>query len=106
MLFNFSLQFTLPTITLESTIYYPCGIAYIFYIDAPFLNLLLIVSLDHSSLFLLWGYYEFLDAIADPKHEQHDDLVDWTGGFDPEEFDSRKTNNVMRRGLPDWRRYQ
>ncbi len=34
------------------------------------------------------GYEEFLDAIKDPKHERHDELLEWVGGeFDPEEFD-------------------
>lgn len=50
------------------------------------------------------GYAEFLEAIADPKHEQHDDFVEWAGEFDPEEFDAGETTKAMRRGLPDWRR--
>lgn len=34
------------------------------------------------------GYEQFLEAIADPDHEQHDELVEWWGGpFDPEHFD-------------------
>jgi len=49
------------------------------------------------------GYYEFLEAIADPKHEQHDDLVKWGGGHDAEKFDAEKSTKMMRRGLPDWR---
>jgi len=52
------------------------------------------------------GYAEFLEAIADPKHEQHDDFVEWAGGFHPEEFDAGKTTKAMRRGLPDWRQYR
>lgn len=52
----------------------------------------------------VWGYAEFLEAIADPKHEQHDDFVEWAGDFDPEEFDAEETTKAMRRGLPDWRR--
>lgn len=51
------------------------------------------------------GYSRFLEAIANPNHEQHDELVEWAGDFDPEEFDSLKATNVMRRGLPDWRQY-
>ncbi|WP_166831562.1 plasmid pRiA4b ORF-3 family protein [Thalassoroseus pseudoceratinae] len=51
----------------------------------------------------VWGYAEFLEAIADPKHEQHDDFVEWAGEFDPEEFDAGETTKAMRRGLPDWR---
>ncbi|MFH2053020.1 MAG: plasmid pRiA4b ORF-3 family protein [bacterium] len=34
------------------------------------------------------GYEEFLEAIADPDHEEHDSYLEWCGGaFDPEEFD-------------------
>lgn len=54
----------------------------------------------------VWGYAEFLEAIADPKHEQHDDFVEWAGDFDPEEFDAGKATKAMRRGLPDWRQYR
>lgn len=33
-----------------------------------------------------WGYADFLDAIADPDHEQHDDIKEWYGeDFDPED---------------------
>jgi hypothetical protein len=32
------------------------------------------------------GYYEFLDAMADTKHPEHDHLKDWYGGtFDPDQ---------------------
>jgi hypothetical protein len=51
----------------------------------------------------VWGYADFLEAIADPKHEQHDDYVGWAGDFDPEKFDAGETTKAMRRGLPDWR---
>jgi hypothetical protein len=34
-----------------------------------------------------WGYGEFLAAIADPDHAEHDEFLDWVGGdFDPEAF--------------------
>ena len=52
------------------------------------------------------GYSRFLEAIANPNHERHDELVEWAGDFDPEEFDAVKATNVMRRGLPDWRQYE
>ena len=33
-----------------------------------------------------WGYEEFLEALADPDHEQHEDMVHWSGGdFDAED---------------------
>jgi hypothetical protein len=36
----------------------------------------------------VWGYYELLKAIKDPKHERHEELLEWVGGeFDPEHFD-------------------
>ncbi|MFT7629101.1 MAG: hypothetical protein ACI87E_000097 [Mariniblastus sp.] len=48
---------------------------------------------------------EFLEAVADPKHDRHDEFVEWAGQFDPEHFDSVKLTKKMRRGLPDWRQY-
>lgn len=53
----------------------------------------------------VWGYAEFLEALADPNHEQHDDYTEWAGPFDSEEFDAEKVTKAMRRGLPDWRQY-
>jgi hypothetical protein len=43
-----------------------------------------------------WGYVEFLEAISDPKHEQHDDLLEWIGGeFDPDRFDLNEVNQRL-----------
>ncbi len=48
------------------------------------------------------GYYELLEAIRDPKHERHDDLVDWLGGeFDPGRFDLDEINAALVRGPSD-----
>src|SRR5262249_47077643 len=50
------------------------------------------------------GYEEFLDAIADPDSDRHDELLTWIGGrFDPESFDAVRATKRMWRGLPDWR---
>jgi hypothetical protein len=54
----------------------------------------------------VWGYAEFLEALADPNHEQHDEYLEWAGPFDPEAFDAGKATKAMRRGLPDWRRFR
>ncbi len=36
-----------------------------------------------------WGYRDFLEAMADPDHEQHADVVTWVGGnFDPAAIDA------------------
>jgi len=43
-----------------------------------------------------WGYVEFLAAISDPKHEEHDDLLKWVGGeFDPQRFDLGEVNQQL-----------
>ena len=51
-----------------------------------------------------WGYGDFLQAIRDPKHESHDDMLEWIGGsFDPEKFSPDSITKDMNRGLPNWR---
>jgi len=49
------------------------------------------------------GFYEYLQALADPKHEQHEQFMEWCGPFDPDEFDPGKATKAMKKGLPDWR---
>jgi hypothetical protein len=52
-----------------------------------------------------WGYEEFVEAMADPGHERHEEFRDWLGGrFDPEAFDPAAATREMHRGRPDWRR--
>lgn len=52
-----------------------------------------------------WGYANLLAALADPGHEDHDDLTEWTPpGFDPEAFDPAEATEALRtpRPLGDW----
>ncbi len=43
------------------------------------------------------GYCEFLSAIKDTKHEDHDSMLAWIGGaFDPEGFDLNTINRALR----------
>jgi hypothetical protein len=49
------------------------------------------------------GYKEYLEAMADPEHERHEEFLGWRGPFDPEAFDPVKATKRMWRGLPDWR---
>ena len=43
-----------------------------------------------------WGYYEFLLAIGDPSHPEHEEYVEWIGGeFDPERFDIDDINAML-----------
>jgi Plasmid pRiA4b ORF-3-like protein len=50
-----------------------------------------------------WGYEEYLEAMADPEHERHEECMGWRGAFDREAFDPVKATKGMKRGLPDWR---
>ncbi len=53
------------------------------------------------------GYEEFLEVIADPSHEEHEEWKVWAGGdFDPAHFDPKSTTKSMQRGLPDWRQLE
>lgn len=42
------------------------------------------------------GYAEFLEAIADPNHEEHERYLTWAGGsFDPARFDLTAVNTAL-----------
>jgi hypothetical protein len=44
-----------------------------------------------------WGYGDFLDALSDPNHEDHEDRTEWIGGsFDPESFDLAATDAALK----------
>ncbi len=44
------------------------------------------------------GYAWFLEAIADPGHEEHASVLEWIGGrFDPEHFDLIDANDCVPR---------
>jgi hypothetical protein len=42
------------------------------------------------------GFYNLLEVISDPQHEQHEELLDWLGdGFDPEAFSVEEVNQRL-----------
>jgi hypothetical protein len=44
------------------------------------------------------GYYDLLAALSDPKHEEHDSMLQWVGGrFAPEAFDVAAANRSLKR---------
>ena len=46
----------------------------------------------------IWGYASFLEAIADPEHEEHDSYLEWVSDdFAPEEFDLEEVNEMLGR---------
>ena len=45
----------------------------------------------------VWGYSDFLEAIQNPDHPEHDEYLEWVGGeFDPEAFDLDEINAALR----------
>lgn len=47
------------------------------------------------------GFYDLLDALRDPRHEQHEELRDWVGDdYDPEAFSVEAVNRILSRLLP------
>ena len=43
------------------------------------------------------GYEDYLEAIADPGHEQHEEMMHWRGPFDPEAFSIEKINRQLEK---------
>ncbi len=46
-----------------------------------------------------WGYQYLIEALADPNHPGHGDMLDWIGSFDPEAFDLAAINARLARRL-------
>ncbi len=45
----------------------------------------------------VWGYENFLEAIRNPDHDEHEEYLTWFGGeFDPEAFDLEEVNTRLR----------
>jgi hypothetical protein len=43
------------------------------------------------------GYYNLLETISDPEHEDYEDMVKWIGGdFDPEDFSVNDVNEMLK----------
>jgi hypothetical protein len=41
--------------------------------------------------------FHFLEAISDPDHPEHEELLEWVGGtFDSEAFDCAAVNEALR----------
>lgn len=52
-----------------------------------------------------WGYAEYLEAIADPNHENHEDMIRWRGaGFDPNTVDAADIEKEFAKLARKWTR--
>lgn len=46
----------------------------------------------------IYGYYEMMEVREDPKHPEHENVIEWLGDeFDPETFDLEETNEMLKR---------
>lgn len=43
------------------------------------------------------GYEDYLEAMADPEHEEHEDMIRWRGPFDPKAFSVEKINRQLEK---------
>jgi hypothetical protein len=47
----------------------------------------------------IYGYAHFLEAISNPKHPEHTEMMEWAGeSFDPEFFDTKEANLAIHGG--------
>ena len=44
-----------------------------------------------------WGYAEYLDAMSDPTHTRHAELIDWLGRRDPSVIDRQAMTTALAR---------
>jgi len=45
----------------------------------------------------VWSYADFLEAIQDAGHPEHEDMLEWVGGeFDPEAFNIEEINEDLK----------
>jgi hypothetical protein len=41
------------------------------------------------------GFYELVEAVSDPDHERHEEMLDWIGEFDPQAFSVEGVNRIL-----------
>jgi len=42
------------------------------------------------------GYYELIEALADPEHDRHEEISEWiSDGFDPQDFSVENVNRML-----------
>jgi hypothetical protein len=48
----------------------------------------------------IWGYYDMLEVLKNPKHERYEELSEWIGeDFDPERFDIDEINAALAKEI-------
>jgi hypothetical protein len=41
------------------------------------------------------GFYDLVEALGDPAHERHEEMLDWIGEFDPQAFSVESVNRML-----------
>jgi hypothetical protein len=41
------------------------------------------------------GFYDLVEALGDPAHERHKEMLDWIGEFDPQAFSVESVNRTL-----------
>ena len=50
----------------------------------------------------VWGYADFLEAITQPDHPEHESMLEWVGGaFDPDAFILSEVNQLLQQIVGD-----
>jgi hypothetical protein len=45
------------------------------------------------------GYYQLLEVLGNPRHPEHEEMLEWCGGeYDPDEFDLQEVNRIFHGG--------
>jgi Plasmid pRiA4b ORF-3-like protein/LexA DNA binding domain len=47
----------------------------------------------------VWGFADYLQAINDPSHREHEQMLDWSGPYDFEHFEINEVTERMRAGI-------
>lgn len=50
----------------------------------------------------VFGFVDFINAVTNPSHPEHEEMLEWHGPFDPAEFDAARATRDMKQGLPVW----
>jgi hypothetical protein len=50
----------------------------------------------------VYGFADYIKAITNPDHSQHDEVLEWYGPYDPAQFDASQATRRMKKGLPAW----
>ena len=50
----------------------------------------------------VYGFVDYVEAITNPTHGAHRELLEWNGPFDPARFNAAQATRRMRKGLPQW----